>query len=169
MFRLGCGGRWARSRLLSIRIVCEHRADRRQRAGTAEGCMHGSNSRSMARSSAGAEWVRAPALTRSTPVSANAATVASVTPPDASSCTSGATAIAAANSLGQVLRSEVVDQDDVGSAPEGAVELFERIDLDLDDRSAAACWPAPMQLPRRSCQRAPAAPRARAARRDGCP
>ena len=90
----------------------------------------------MARSSAGAEWVSAPMLMRSTPVWANARTVARFTPPEASSSNLRRRGIAPAHGLGHLLRLEVVDQDDVGGAAERTVELLERIDLDLDRRPA---------------------------------
>ncbi len=49
--------------------------------------------------------------------------------------------IAPADRLGKVLRPEIVKQDDVRSAHQSAVELFERIDLDLDDRSSGRVGP----------------------------
>ena len=51
--------------------------------------------------------------------------MARFTPPEASSLTAGRQVVAAAHGLGHELRPEVVDQDDVGTAGERAVELFE--------------------------------------------
>ena len=53
---------------------------------------HWSPEKSIARSSDGAEWVRAPTLIRSTPAAAMAPTVARLIPPEASSWIDGATA-----------------------------------------------------------------------------
>src|SRR5882724_10946676 len=60
--------------------------------------VHGKTSRMRDRSSAGAEWVSAPIETHSTPVSARALSVSSVTPPLASSCARPATCATAARS-----------------------------------------------------------------------
>ena len=88
-----------------------------------------------------AEWVSAPTLIRSTPVAAQAPTVARLIPPDASSRIDGATAIATPDGLGHALRAEVVHQDDVGSASQGGVELLERVNLHLDHRAGRHVGP----------------------------
>ena len=124
---------------------------RRARSGGRRSGSRGpSKSRPM--SSAGAEWVSAPTLIRSTPVRARAPTVSRVAAGGLEQDPRGR-GVAPADRLGQGLGAEVVDQDDVGTARERPVELVERIDLDLDERRPAGHGPAPPRRPRRSGRR----------------
>ena len=80
-------------------------------------------------SSAGAEWVSAPTEIRSTPVAAIAATLSSVTPPDASNSARPAVMATAFRKSATV---HVVEQHDVGAGLERLRQLVERRHFDLD-------------------------------------
>lgn len=71
-------------------------------------------------------------LIRSTPVRAIAATVSSVTPPEASRSTPGAPRITQLDGSTELIRVHIIEQHDFRPAAQRVGELFERVDFDLD-------------------------------------
>ena len=77
----------------------------------------------------GTEWVSAPTEMKSTPDSAYAPTVSSVTPPDTSTCDR---ALEQRDGLAHLLGRHVVEQHAVGAGVARLGDLVERVALDLD-------------------------------------